>query len=155
VQDERDFADAFDAAHAKLTAAVDSACRGGGSWPTKVVAAVAAVLEFAAGEPGEAKVLTTSAFDYGAYGTVRHRQMIDRLATQLAAGRQCRQAPKDLPELIEEALLGGIAEIVAERLRSGREETLPELSAELSELILTPYVGAAEARRIAAGELST
>jgi hypothetical protein len=149
LQPDRDFAEAFDAADARLRATLDSACSGEGGWAAQAVAAVFAVLEFAADDPDDARVLTAGAFDYGAYGAVRYRRMIDDLATRLAAGRRGPGVDRELPQLTEEALVGGIAEIVAERLRAGREAELPGLAVELAELVLAPYLGATEARRIA------
>lgn len=150
VGSDRDFADAFDAAHAELRAAIESACFEHGDWPRQVAAAVAAVLRFAAADPPAARALTSGAFDYGAYGALRYRRMVDDLAAQLAAGRRQRQLAADLPELTEEALIGGVAEIVAERLRAGEAAALPALAGQLAELLLTPYLGAETAKRIAA-----
>jgi hypothetical protein len=155
VQPDRDFADAFDAAHARLGAIIDAACFEQDHWAAKVAAALAAVLGFAAAEPASARVLTSGAFDNGVYGALRYRRMVENLAAQLAAGRRQRQLAADLPELIEEALIGGIAEIVAERLRYGHEAELPTLAPELAELVLTPYLGASEAKRIAADSRRT
>lgn len=152
MQPDRDFADAFDAAHARLRAVVDSACFEEDRWASRVAAAISGVLDFAAAHPTEARVLTAGAFDYGVYGALRYRQMVEGLAAELAAGRRHRRAAGDLPELIEEALIGGVAEVVAERLRAGEERALPALSSELAELILAPYLGAEEAKRIASGE---
>lgn len=146
---DRDFADAFDAAHTSLRAVVDSACFEENRWATKVATVVLRVLEFAAIHPAEARVLTSGAFDYGVYGALRYRRMVTGLAAELAAGRRYRQIGADLPELTEEALIGGFAEIVAERLRAGDEAALPALAGELAELVLTPYMGAEEAKRIA------
>ncbi len=155
VQSDRDFADAFDAAHAKLRAAIDSACSDGDRWETKVVAAVVAVLDLAAADPATARLLTAGAFDYGIYGALRYRRMVDGIASQLALGRELEQAPANLPGLIEEALVGGVAEILAGRLRSGREAELPALAGEVSELLLTPYLGATGARRVIVEERHT
>lgn len=146
---DRDFADAFEAAHAKLRAAVDSACAEADDWPRAVVLAVERVLELAAAHPDDVRALTIEAFGNGVYGALRYRRMVEGLATELGLGRQQSQVAAELPEMIEEALIGGIVEIVAERVRFGRERTLPDLTGELSELVLTPYLGAREARRLA------
>ncbi|HEV7769115.1 MAG TPA: hypothetical protein VGO66_00450 [Solirubrobacterales bacterium] len=146
---DRDFADAFDAAQARLRAVVDSACVEENRWASKVATVISRVLEFAAAEPAQARVLTSGAFDNGVYGALRHRRMVEGLAAELGAGRRHRQLAVDLPELTEEALIGGVAEIVAERLRAGEGATLPDLASELIELVLTPYLGAEEAKRVA------
>jgi hypothetical protein len=149
VDRERDFAGAFDAALAKLRVEVQAACRGQDRWDAGVAAAIRRVLEFAVSHPAESQTLTGGAFEQGVYGMLRYRRMIEEFAELLAAGREGSEIPESLSRLLEEALVGGVAEIIGSRLRSGREQELPDLAAELAELVLTPYVGAAEARRLA------
>jgi hypothetical protein len=147
---DRDFADAFEAAFAGLRQALDAACAEETRWPERVAAAISAALEFAAAQPRAASVLVSDSFVHGLYGALRYRQMIKHLAEQLAAGRRERDDSRpELPVITEEALVGGVAEMVAERLRAGGEATLPDLGGELIELVLTPYLGAEEAKKIA------
>jgi hypothetical protein len=148
---DRDFADAFEAAFAGLRQALEAACAAEAQWPERAAGAIVAALEFAAAQPGTARVLLSDPFANGLYGALRHRRMVAHLAALLEEGRQQRaDAGIGLPPITEEALVGGAAEVVAERLRSGHETTIPALAPELIELVLAPYVGAETARRIAA-----
>jgi hypothetical protein len=47
-------------------------------------------------------------------------------------------------------MTGGLAMLVAQRLDIDRTEELPALAQEVTQFVLTPYLGTAEARRIAA-----
>jgi hypothetical protein len=50
----------------------------------------------------------------------------------------------------DEALVGGIASLLSRRVLAGEAEQLDEFLPEIAEFALTPYLGAAEARRIIA-----
>jgi hypothetical protein len=149
---DRDFADAFEVAFSSLRRLVDAACAAETEWPAKAVAATSVALEFVVEEPGAARVLIVDSFANGLFGALRYRRMVAHFAALLEQGRAERaDAGTGLPALTEEALVGSLANIAAERLRSGQEATLPGLGDELTEFVLTPYVGARNAKRIAAG----
>jgi hypothetical protein len=48
-------------------------------------------------------------------------------------------------------MVGGFLGIIGGRVLAGGGSTLSELEPELVQLLLTPYIGLSEARRIAAG----
>jgi hypothetical protein len=54
----------------------------------------------------------------------------------------------------DEAVVGGVASLVSRRVRTTDDEALEAFLPELIEFALTPYVGAAEARRIGSQPMS-
>ena len=56
--------------------------------------------------------------------------------------------PQDeqLPETIEETLVGGVAWIVYQQIRRGEAERAEDLLPELSEFMLAPFLGAGMAK---------
>lgn len=144
-----DFAKAFEAAFARLQVAVEHASSQKHEWPAKAAAAVAATLEFAANDPEAAQLLTNEALARGAEGISRHERVISYAADQLATGRTLRPENAQLPEITERALVGGLVMLVAQRLDQDKLAELPEATPEMIEFVLTPYVGADEARRVA------
>lgn len=58
------------------------------------------------------------------------------------------ESPPQAPTVTDEAVVGGVASLVSRRVRSQEETSLEDFLPELVEFALTPYVGAAEARRI-------
>jgi hypothetical protein len=114
-----------------------------------VAAAIRAAFEFAAADPDAANILTSGALVQGADGIARHRRLVAYAAELLEPGREERPEEPDLPAVLERALAGGLASLVAQRLDRGRASELPGLAPEAIEFILTPYLGAEEARRIA------
>lgn len=144
-----EFAKAFEAAFARLQVAVEQASAEKREWPAKAAAAVAATLEFATTDPEAAQLLTNEALARGAEGISRHERVISYAADQLATGRDLRPENAQLPEITERALVGGLVMLVAQRLDQDKEGELFAATPEMIEFVLTPYVGAAEARRVA------
>jgi hypothetical protein len=75
----------------------------------------------------------------------RHQEFLARFAETLRAGRSGEGLPADLEEL----LLGGAVSLIARYVETGRAERLPEVTAELVQYLLVPYLGRRETRRVA------
>jgi hypothetical protein len=67
----------------------------------------------------------------------------------LRTGREERPQAADLPDLLEPVLIGGMAGLVTGVLLAEEHERLPAMETELVEILLTPYLGRDEARRVA------
>jgi hypothetical protein len=144
------FAGAFEAAFARLQVRIETACAVEEEWPAQVAAGVRAALEFTAADPASARVLTNDALAAGREGYARYERMLAHFGERLLPGRSLRPEGERLPEMIEKAMTGGIAMLIAQRLDMGREAELPALGQEATQFVLTPYLGTEKARRIAA-----
>jgi len=125
----------------RLEKVIGGACSRQEEWPARVVAGICAALDFVATEPDVARTLTIDlrATDFDG----DYLSMIGQLGQRLAA-----EAPEQHPTAsTDQALVGGIATVVADHLRAGREAELGRLAPELVYLTLLPYVGFDEARR--------
>ncbi len=144
-------AEVFVAAHGEiltlLCARLDAACAAHFEWPVKVRAGIVAALELAAVEPLHALLLVAEPVTAGPRPAYCHDLLVERFAPCLREGRRYTDAI--LFPTLEETLIGGVAGVVATRLRSNRAASLPSLAPQLVELALTPYLGAAEAQRFA------
>ncbi len=147
-----DFVRSFESAFARLQVALLEACEASRGWPAGVLAAIRAGMDFAAADPEAARTLTTEAMAQGTAGLDRYERLVAYLREQLAPGRQQLPDDEQLPSVIEHALASGVLMLVAQRLDRGRVEELPELTSEVAQFVLTPYLGAAEARRISRSE---
>lgn len=145
-----DFANDFEPAFARLQIRIETACAAESEWPDQVAAGVRAALRFAAADPGSAKVLTSDALAAGQDGYARYERMIAHFGKRLLPGRALRPEGEHLPEIIEKAMTGGLAMLIAQRLDLGREAELPALADEAIQFVLTPYLGTEEARRLGA-----
>lgn len=144
-----DFANAFESAFARLQIRIETACAAQPNWPAQVAAGIRAALAFAAADSAAANILTNDALAAGRAGFARYDRMLVHFAAGLRPGRTERADGERLPEIIEKAMTGGLAMLVAQRLDMGRAAELPALAPEAIQFVLTPYLGAEEARRIA------
>jgi hypothetical protein len=143
-QSSDDFPAAFSSAVARLQVAVLEACRRHRPWPAKVAAAVAAAVEFAAREPDSVRLLAVDALVRRPDGGQRYVRTIEHFAELLRG-----EAPPDgrRPKTTEQALVGGVATTIADRMRYAEVGELRSTIPELVEFVLLPYVGPAEAKR--------
>jgi hypothetical protein len=141
---------AFEASLAELELEVGAACGGDQPWPRRVVAALHAAFAYAAREPEAARVLTLASKrdrDDGA-------EAAERLNATFA--EQLRKISGDLSGsegFTEQALIGGVVNLVGQRVSLGNLAALPSMSAEVAQFLLIPYLGNDQARRVVAEEL--
>lgn len=138
-----DFPAAFSGAVARLQVAVLAACEEQEVWPAKVAAAIAAAVEFAVHDPQSIQLLAVDALVRRPDGGQRYVRMIEHFAELLRA-----DAPPDRrrPKTTEQALVGGIATTMADRLRFETTGALVATTPELVEFVLLPYLGPTEAK---------
>jgi AcrR family transcriptional regulator len=98
----------------------------------RLTAAMSAFAELAVREPQAVSLLVTGAFGAGPRALARRRATIAMLEAYINANRSPGVAP-DGGDLTVKALLGGVREITASRLRDGRHGELPGLAAPLAE----------------------
>jgi AcrR family transcriptional regulator len=140
---------AYGAASECLIREISDACASQHPWPEGVVAAVDAGLEFTVTAPAQACLLLA-----GINASNRHlarcgRATCDQLAGLLRRGRELYPEAAARPELVEQALIGGVASVIGARLTAGQLDRLPQLRPELIQFLLTPYLGDVEAFRVA------
>jgi AcrR family transcriptional regulator len=142
---------AFNAVAEMLGARLGEAWAGAEDWPAKVRAALAGGLDFFAASPELARLLLTEPFVAGPTISRRYQEEIERLAPFLAQGRELSAEAAAFPATTERGLIGSIASQVGRKVSGGEAEGLPGLLPDLVQFALTPYLGAAEARRIGLG----
>jgi len=136
------FLAAIDYSIRELTDAVEEACREvDGVWQQRVEAGLAAFLQFVAERPSQARMCMIEALSATRSSSARYdaalRQFVELLKRSTPHG-------PDLPETIEETLVGGVAWIASQRIRHGDAPEAVGLLPELSEFVLSPYQGVAE-----------
>jgi AcrR family transcriptional regulator len=102
-----------------------------GSQDARLRAAMHAFAELAVAEPRAMSLLMLGAFGAGPKALEQRRLMLGTLEARILASRDGGLA-RGKADLTVKAILGGIREVTAERLRSGREAELPELVDELA-----------------------
>jgi AcrR family transcriptional regulator len=144
------YAAAFDSVLRRLGAVLEEAFDSEQEWPLRVRAALAAWLDYLAADPALARLLTAEPFVAGPAIAGRDKDALERAVPYLRAGRDLRgEAGELLPPTTEKGLLGAVNGSIARRVKAGRGEELRDLLPDLLQFALTPYLGAAEARRVA------
>jgi AcrR family transcriptional regulator len=119
------------------------------SWPRRVRAAMAALLNSLAANPDLARYILIEPQRAGGKVAERFRSATEPALIELERGLPKRvKVPS--PE-VQDALLAGMAALVARRVEAGEGERLEELLPELVEIFLTPYIGREEAVAVAHG----
>jgi AcrR family transcriptional regulator len=121
---------------------VERAVAAAEEWPDRVRAGTAEILRLLAANPAVAHLIAVESLQAGAAARERQQAFLSRFAAALRAGRPGRP---ELPEDLEELLLGGVVSLVARYVDSGRAEQLPDATAMLVEYLLIPYLGQGEA----------
>jgi AcrR family transcriptional regulator len=136
----------YDLAAAWLCERVESAAAASEQWPWQVRAGVAEAMRLLAANPDLAHLISVEGLQAGTAARRRRQDCIARLASTLRADRPRRS---ELPDELEELLVGGAFAHIARYVDAGRVDRLAEATAELVQYMLIPYLGPEESRRIA------
>jgi AcrR family transcriptional regulator len=121
-------------------------------WPTQVRDGIGAFLSYAASESALARVFIVESLSAGPRASENYERTVRVVVSLFRHGRPVSPHGAELPETLEETLVGGIFWIVYQRIVSGSAADLEALLPELVEFALAPYVGVDAAKRIGEGE---
>ncbi len=118
----------------------------GEAWPDRVRARLAALLDVLSRDAAVSRCFLVEPLAAGGEVAARYREGMQLLAATLRPEPPPSQIEM---EIRDQALIGGIATLVVRRLNSAGAARLPELLPDLTELALAPFMGRAEAKRLA------
>ena len=132
------FLSAVDSTLGEMRSVVEAACGRTDSPEEQVVAGLEALLEFIAEHPAATRMCMVESISATRSSARLYdagmRDFVDLLRNSALDG-------SDLPETIEESLVGGVAWILQQQIRRGEAERAGELLPELSQFVLSPYLG--------------
>ncbi|HEX2265458.1 MAG TPA: TetR/AcrR family transcriptional regulator [Solirubrobacterales bacterium] len=132
------FLSAIDATMTEMRVVVEDACAEAGSKADGIVAGLEALLDFIAEHPAASRMCMVESISATPSSARLYdsgmRAFVDLLRKNVPEGA-------DLPETIEESLVGGVAWILQLQIRRGEAEGVGELLPELSQFVLSPYLG--------------
>jgi AcrR family transcriptional regulator len=135
---EECFLATYDAALGKAMERLAVAHGGNGRrWTGQVEAALEALFEYLASEPGLARVWLVEAPSLGAAGIERHERTMRQLAERLAGLRpDGGEGGANGQATVEfEASIGAVHRVVQARLLAGRADELPELAPHMARVV--------------------
>jgi AcrR family transcriptional regulator len=142
------FLAAYDDAVERLREEVVAACSGGGDWADGVCVGIAAALAWLAREPCCANLLLVEGLRAGPEVYDRFRACVQGFVPYLRDGAPDVTATGLPPQASDEAVVGGLVSLLGRRVLAGEAEQLERFFPDFAEFALSPYLGAAGARRI-------
>jgi len=142
------FLAAYDDSVERIRVRVLAACGKAGDWAHGVFAGLDALLDFLASEPAQAQLVLVEGLRAGRGVYDRYQDALQSFVPHLRDGAPAPAGGEPPPPATDEAVVGGIASLLARRVLAGETKTLGEFLPEVAEFALTPYLGTAEARRI-------
>jgi AcrR family transcriptional regulator len=142
------FLAAYDDAVERVREAVWTACAGGGDWAGRALDALEALLVFIVEDPARARLVLVEGLRAGKGVYDRYQEALQSFVPHLRDGAPAPAGGPRPPEATDEAVVGGIASLLARRMLADGIEPVGDFLPEIGEFTLTPYLGAAEARRI-------
>jgi AcrR family transcriptional regulator len=145
------FVAAYDTVMKELQERVTAGFEETDDWAHAIKAGIDAMLGFLASEPNLARLCMVEALVAGPAVVERYDAAIQSFVPYFREGREGR--PKEVLDRLsattEEALVGGMVSLISRRIIGGKTEELEDLLPDLVEFTLTPYLGSAEAAKIA------
>ena len=120
------------------------------SWQDRVADGLAAFLHYVASEPALARTCIVEALSAGPASLARYEESLQSFIPLFRIGRKVSPRGEELPETLEETIIGGIFWVIYQRIIRGETERIEQLLPELVEFALTPYIGAEAAKRASA-----
>ena len=146
---EQCFLAAFEVVVAHLRELVAEAAAGETEWPQQAITALRVTLAFLASEPDLARLCLLESRTAGPAVIARFNEAVAELAPALARGRAERPEGARLPASTEDSTLGSLISLAQRKVAAGEAEQLTTILSDGAELILLPYLGSAEALRLA------
>ncbi len=145
------FVAAYDDAVERIRAKVLAACAEREDWASGVLAALGELLDLFAAETAQAQLVLVEGLRAGRGVYDRYQVALQSFVPYLRDGAPAPTGSSPPPQATDEAVVGGIASLLARRVLAGETKKLPALLPDIAEFALTPYLGTAEARRIISG----
>jgi AcrR family transcriptional regulator len=143
------FLEAFDAVLGHLRELLAEAAAAEPDWPHQTIAVLREALDFFQAEPALARLCLLESVTATPALATRFREAVLSCVPYLRAGREQRAAARELPDSTEDSLLGGLI-FLASRSILTDSGPLPQLLPDLVEFVLSPYLGAEQAKALAA-----
>lgn len=140
---------AFDRVADHLRQAAEEAAGSEPDWPRRVAAKLGAALDVFAANPQLARFTLAVPLRAGGEVAAHYRAALERALAELTDGMPSPPEVRPPSQAVQHSLIGGAVSLIVEQVDAGGGERLAELRPDLVELFLSPFIGRAEAVRVA------
>jgi AcrR family transcriptional regulator len=116
-------------------------------WARQALAVLQEVLALIAADPMQARLALVEIQTGGPTALARYGETLELAIAALTQGRASLRVESPPPETHEEAAIGGLSWLLAQRVLRGEAKAIVELFPQAAEIILEPYLGAARTKR--------
>lgn len=135
---------------ARMAEHIEDACEAATDWPDRIKITIESAFEFVVELEEVARLFSVDKKGAGPGAIAITLDAIESAALRLKHGRLLYPESDYMPDTTERTLVGGVVLIASEQLLAEEAHRLPGLATETVEMVLTPYLGSREARRVAA-----
>ncbi|HEV7481583.1 MAG TPA: TetR/AcrR family transcriptional regulator [Solirubrobacterales bacterium] len=139
---------AYEEAVERIRTEIVAACSKHDEWSPRVRDGIVAALTLLACDPALASLSLVEGLRAGRGVYDRYQAAVESFVPYLRRGAPAGPDGEPVPVATDEAVVGGIASLLGRRVLAGEAEQIDQLLPDVLEFALTPYLGAAEARRI-------
>lgn len=132
------FLSAIDSTLEEMRLTVEEGCEAEDAWEDGVAAGLAALLDYVVANPAASRMVMLEALSATPSSASRYDAGMREFVELLRRGVE---RSDDLPETLEESLVGGVSWILQQQIRRGAAAQTAELLPELSQFVLSPYLG--------------
>ncbi|HEV7564063.1 MAG TPA: TetR/AcrR family transcriptional regulator [Solirubrobacterales bacterium] len=125
----------------------------GRDWPQLVRAGLAALLDYVASEPALARTCLVETVTAGPKALAHYGRALESFTFFFSRGRELADHGEELPETLEESIVGGIVFMIHQRLVRGETDQIRELLPTVLQMSVAPYLGEELAAKVAASEV--
>jgi hypothetical protein len=118
-------------------------------WPRAIAAGMRAVIDYLVAEPALAHVAIVDAFGASPETIAVRDEILQAFATYFEPGYALAPEGHVVPAIAGEAVVGGVWQVLHHYIDSGRVDELPGATAQLTYMLLTPFIGAKAAKKTA------
>jgi len=141
----------FDETAVELQRRMETAAAAAAEWPDQVRAALAAFLEYVVAEPALARTCIVESVTAGPVAMERYERAMSTFVPLFRLGRKVGEANGELPDELEDLIIGGLVWMVHQRLLRNEIEEIGALLPTMLEFALVPYMGEKRAAAAIAG----
>ena len=120
------------------------------SWEERVAAGLTAFVNYVTEEPALARTCVVEALSAGDAARQRYERSLQAFVPLFQVGRKQTPHGDELPETLEDMIIGGIFWILYRHIVRGETDAIEAMLPELVDFALTPYIGAESAQRAVA-----
>jgi AcrR family transcriptional regulator len=141
----------FADAAAKLQGRMEASAAESAEWPERIRAALAEFLDYSAANPATARTCIVESVTAGPVAMERYERALQTFVPLFRQGRDFEKSTGELPDDLEDLIIGGLVWMVHQRLLRNEIDEIPGLLPTMLEFALVPYLGEEQTAAVIAG----